>query len=360
MLSVINKAKETLSSQPTPSTHHIAAVLPSKGSPYTIQTLPTPTPGPSELLIEVRALALNPIDIYTRDLNFAISSFPAIGGFDIAGIVISTGSSVLSTAPQPGNRVAAFSHAFAAQGKPEYGAFQQRVLVPAVNAVTLPDSWSFNEGTLLPMAVTTTFAGWYAIDMPLNTSYTPADKQGILVWGASSSVGSFAVQIAKLMGFTVYATASAKHHAYIKTLGASKVFDYYDDNVVDDIVRAIKVDGVNVSVGYGAVIGSLAPSLEILKAMNPEEGARLAHAPRLDPDGPKAEEVEVKFVAGPTDAEERDAFMREVWWTWLQPRLHSGEVVPSPSIKVVQGGLEGLNKAIDVLKEGISATKIVI
>ena len=135
---------------------HLAAVLPSKGEPFEITNRPTPQPGPNELLIEVHAIALNPIDYYMRDFGFAIASYPAIPGSDIAGTVLSTGSAVASDAPKKGARVTAFAPCFFKQGAPDYGAFQKRVLVPAENAVELPESMSFSEATLLPMAAVTT------------------------------------------------------------------------------------------------------------------------------------------------------------------------------------------------------------
>ena len=61
------------------------------------------------------------------------------------------------------------------------------------------------------------------------------------------------VQSARLLGFTVYATASAKHHDYIKSLGASRVFDYRDSNVEGAIVQAAKEEGLIFQHGYDAV-----------------------------------------------------------------------------------------------------------
>ena len=114
-----------------------------------------------------------------------MASYPAVIGCDIAGIVISAGPSVPSDAPKPGTRVAAFASSFFMKDAPDYGAFQTHVLVPAVNAVALPQGGSFNEASLLPMAVVTTWAAWYSIGLPRNTVYTDADKQGIYLSGVA-------------------------------------------------------------------------------------------------------------------------------------------------------------------------------
>ena len=62
-------------------------------------------------------------------------------------------------------------------------------------------------------------------------AFKPEEKKGMLVWGGSSSVGSAAVQSAKLMGFTLYATSSPRHHELVKKLGVKEVFDYKKERV---------------------------------------------------------------------------------------------------------------------------------
>jgi NADPH:quinone reductase-like Zn-dependent oxidoreductase len=71
------------------------------------------------------------------------------------------------------------------------------------------------------MAVLTAWSGWYSIGVARDTKYTAADRQGMLVWGGASSVGSAAIQTAHMFGFTVYATASEKHHEYLKNFGGA-------------------------------------------------------------------------------------------------------------------------------------------
>lgn len=343
----------------TTSGQHIAAVLPSKGHALEVDLRPTPTPGPTDLLIEVKSIALNPIDYYMRDMGFVIASYPAIVGSDIAGVVVSAGDSVPFDAPKPGTRVAAFAPCFFTKGAPDYGAFQEKVLVPASNVTTLPESLSFNEASILPMAVVTAWSGWYSIGIPRDTKYTAADKKGMLVWGGASSVGSAAIQTAKLLGFTVYATASRKHHEYLKTLGAHKVFDYKDDDVADKIVKAVKADGVTLTTAYDAV-GQLQTCLDVLKELKGEGPSKLASAVPLREDSPKVEGVEVKFVMAPNGDEARSDHFHFVMGEWLKEKLESGEYKPSPKIQVVDGGLPGINDALDVLKGRVSGVKLVV
>jgi len=338
---------------------HLAAILPSMGADLEVQYRPTPTPGPGELLIEVRSIALNPIDVYQHAMGIFIAGYPAVLGSDVAGIVVSAGSSVPADAPKPGTRVAAFAPCFYQQGNPNYGAFQTRVLVPAENAVELPQKISFNEGSLLPMSTGTAWAAWYTIGVKRDTSYTPADKKGMLIWGGASSVGSAAVQIASKMGFSVYVTASEKHHGYMKTLGATRVFDYKNESVVENIVKAVKDDGVTIQSGFDAV-GQLKYSLEVLSQTKSDGIAKLASATPLSAESPKMEGVEVKFTAPPADEQERKESFHFIFGVFLKEKLVTGDFVPSPKIQVVEGGLKSVQKGLEILRGGVSGTKLVL
>ncbi|KKK21442.1 hypothetical protein P175DRAFT_0512856 [Aspergillus ochraceoroseus IBT 24754] len=332
------------SSTSTPG-EHLAVILPQKDAPMSISLRPTPEPGPNDILIEVKAIAVNIADYYQRDQGIPpIPQYPTVLGSDVAGIVVKVGSNVSADAPQPGARVTAFASAFFENGLPDYGAFHL----------------SFEEAAMLPMAVLTAWDGWYVIGIPHDTKYTPEDKKAMLVWGASSSVGSAALQSAKIMGFTVYTTASARHHEYLKQLGADRTFDYKDADVVAQIIQAARDDGVSLHNAYDAVAGSLEPTMEILKELKGDAVAKIAHAALLPPDAPTVEGIEAKFVYPPLDPVERQEYFHQTFRVWLTEKLASGQFIPSPHIQIMGGGLEGLNKALDALQEGVSGTKIVL
>ncbi|PPQ80253.1 hypothetical protein CVT25_003514 [Psilocybe cyanescens] len=348
-----------MSATSTSSGKHLAAILPSKGSPFEITHRPTPTPGPNEVLVAVKSVAINPIDSYQRYAGFVIDNYPAVIGSDVGGTIVSTGSAV-STDLKPGTRVSAFAPCFFKRGAPDYGAFQELVLIPAYKVTPLPDNISFNEASVLPVAVLTAWAGFNSIGLPLNTSYTPSDKKGILIWGGASSVGSAVVQIAKSLGFITYVTASAAHHEYLKTLGADKLFDYKLADVVDTIVNSAKEDGVKIQTGYDAVGRQLKEVLEVLAKAKGEGIAQLASAVPFTDKAPKADEVENIFVASPTDEAKPGEFAHFVFRTWLKEKLEKGEFIPSPKIRVVGKGLESLQTGLDEWEKGVSGVKIVV
>ena len=162
------------------------------------------------------------------------------------------------------------------------------------------------------------------------------------------------------MGFTVYTTARPQNHEYLKKLGADAVYDYEASDVVSQIIDTVKKDGVTLRTANCVVEGSLQPTLDVLKTTKGDAVAKVAHTPPLLPGAPTLDGAEIKFNLPPMDPAERSEHMYKCFHVWLQNGLKSGTVVPSPRVQVEAGGLEGLNKALDRLKAGVSGTKIVV
>ena len=267
------------------ATHHSAAILPQKGGPLSVEQRATPEPGPNEILINIKAVALNPVDHKQRNFGLPpIPQYPAVLGSDAAGIVAKVGAGVSGLAP--GTRVLAFASSFYQNGSPDHGAFQEYALAQSEGVIELPESLSFEQGAVFPLAVMTALSAWTTIGIPLDTRYTPQDKQAVLIWGGASSVGTFAIQSAKSLGFTVYATASPKHHQYLKDLGAHAVFDYNAASVVSQVVSRVKEDGVSLRTAHCVVVGSLQPTLDVLKKTKGDATASVAYSPPLPPNHP--------------------------------------------------------------------------
>jgi NADPH:quinone reductase-like Zn-dependent oxidoreductase len=348
---LLNNYKPTTKSSRNMSTHR-AAVSVTKGTPLEVRNVSTPNPGPNEVLISAKSVAVNPLDWKSRDFGYAVASHPAILGHDVSGTIAAVGSS--STFNQ-GTRVAAFAPAFFKK-QPEYGAFQEKVLVPAENVTPIPDSLGYNKAATTPMAVLTTFSACYTIGIPFDTKYLPSDKKGLLIWSAATSVGTAAVQIAKSMGFRVYATASPKHHSYIKSLGAAHVFDYNDPDVVSKLVSAAKNDSVTIQQGFHA-FGALKLQLEVIISFG---GGKIAKIDPPSPDDPKIEGVEMPFVLAPKEPEAFKQHFSYACNTWLKEKLEDGTFVPGPKTKVVGKGVESIDVGLDELRAGISGVKLVV
>ncbi|KAL2813941.1 chaperonin 10-like protein [Aspergillus cavernicola] len=338
---------------------HQAAVLVGPGQPFDLTNRPTPSPGPKDILIQAKAIALNPLDWVLSATGYGIESFPAVLGSDVAGFVVAVGAEVPADAPQPGARVVGMAPSFFFKGAPNYGAFQELVLVPYISVTPLPDFITFPEASSLPMAVQTAWAGWHTLGVPLGSHYSPADKKAVLIWGGSSSVGTAAIQTAKSLGLVVYATASPQHHDYLQQLGATKVFNYKADDVVQEIVATVQEDGVTLDIVFLAT-GSLQPSQDILAALNPSGGATLASAPLVAADAPQVEGVTVKFVMLPFDEQQQVAYVSRIFQEWLPESLDTGDFVPSPPVQILDGGLAAIQDGLTTVQQGVSGQKLVV
>jgi NADPH:quinone reductase-like Zn-dependent oxidoreductase len=369
---------------------HLAAVSIAKGEPFELQTRPTPKPGPGELLIAVKSVALNPADYHMRDRGLFIPSYPTVTGFDISGLVLEVGDDVPVGADdavpgpifRPGiTRVAAYAAAFWRSWGPDYGAFQERCLVPWQHAVPIPDEGiSWNQAATLPVAVEVPLNAWDAmgiarIGADASGGAQRSEKQkkeAILIWGASSSVGTMGVQSARLLRedrespfAAVYATAGASNHGYVGSLGADRVFDYKDPRVVDAIVSAAKEDGLVIRHCFLAT-GQLASCQAVLKTFveNDQGGenlkAKIASAPIVPPEAEVVTGLETIFVLPSENEEERLAQFRYWLGTWLGENLPKRTIRPSPEPRLVGKGLEYINAGLDMLLEGVSCVKLVV
>ena len=236
------------------------------------------------------------------------------------------------------------------------GAFQEYVLVDEGCCTKLPENVSFEEGSLLPMAVATSGV---AIFENLAVPTSGGQKGGFLVWGGASSVGSAAVQIAAAMGFDVFALASPQHHAYLKTLGAKFVFDYRSADVATEIFNAAKEAGIEIKLAYDAISesGTVQPCMEILDKFG---GGKLCIV-LLMPEGLETPaNVEVSRTLA---ARVATAWKEGGTWLfndWLEKALVDGSYKPSPGVQIVEGGLESMQKALNLHKKGVSGKKLVI
>ncbi|PWY88251.1 GroES-like protein [Aspergillus heteromorphus CBS 117.55] len=385
----------------TTPTHHLAAITPAKGAPFTLQTRITPKPGPDELLIAVKSVALNPADTIMRDEGLFIpdTQYPTVVGFDISGVVLEVGENVpigpiaittLTATPDknpspyfpPGTRIAAYSAFVWKSCSPDYGAFQERCLVPWQHAMPVPNHISWNEAATLPVAGAVALNAWDIMGIPrVGSAPDPAypssgsekpshKREALLIWGASSSVGSMGVQTARLLRedpassfAAVYATAGAANQMYVAELGADRVFDYNAPGVVESIVNAAREDELVVRCCFLAT-GEVGGCQGVVRAFVGEgEGmgmGKIASAPRIPVDVKEVEGVEVIFLMPSMEEGERKAQFRYWLGTAMRGGLGSGAIRPSPGVRVVGRGLAALNEGLDLLQRGVSCVKLVV
>lgn len=173
-----------------------------------------PSPIPTEVLVEVHAAGVNPVDWKTREGRGAAGASgppPFTLGWDVAGVVTELGRGVTIFAP--GDRVF---------GMPWFpraaGAYAEFVTAPSRQLARMPDGLSFEEAAALPLAALTS---WQAL---VDTAHV-SGGQTVLINGASGGVGHIALQVAKARGARVIGTARAVNHDFLRELGADACVD---------------------------------------------------------------------------------------------------------------------------------------
>lgn len=180
--------------------------------------LDAPSPGPHDLLVEVRAISVNPVDTKIRLGVTPENGAAKVLGWDAAGVVKAVGSAV--SLFQPGDRV------FYAGAIDRAGANSELHLVDERIVGAMPASLSFAEVAALPL---TAITAWELLFERLQIAEGSADQgQSLLIVGAAGGVGSILTQLARrLTGLTVIGTASRPEtQAWVRELGAHHVIDH--------------------------------------------------------------------------------------------------------------------------------------
>ena len=298
---------------------------------------PDPEPGPGEVLVDVKAGALNHLDVWTRGgLPGLDLELPHVPGSDMAGEVVSVGDRV--TRFSPGDRVALAAAVscgdceFCRHGEPSMcvdfeiigehrrGVHSELAAVPEDNLVPVPEGVPWEIAAAVPLVFQT---AWRM----LITRAGLREGETVLVLGASGGVGHAAVQIAANAGAEVFATASTEEKLeYARELGADHTIDYTEVDFAD-VVRD-KTDHAGVDVVVDHIAGETwGTSLRSLK-----KGGRLVTCGATGGFAPETPVTRIfgnqlqiigSTMAGPGEV---DDVLSLVWDGTFQPRIR--EVLP--------------------------------
>src|SRR6478609_11390760 len=225
-----------------------AYVLQHYGGPEgsVLMDVPAPAPGPRDILVEVRAAGLNPVDFKFRQGKLRAilrPKLPLVLGNELAGEVIAIGSDVKRF--RVGDRV------FARVAKDRAGAFAEQACVREDDAALMPRNLDFAAAAAVPLAGLTALQA-------LRDELAVKPGQKVFISGGAGGVGTFAIQIAKWLGAHVTTTASKRGEALVRSLGCDEVIDYTSQ----DISRA----GGRFDAGFDLIGGkTLEQMFEIMK-----------------------------------------------------------------------------------------------
>lgn len=240
-----------------------AVVFRQHGGPEVLDYCDAPDPRiqANEVLIEVKACALNHLDIWVRNGLPGIEiPLPHILGNDVSGVVLEVGE--LVTWVKPGDEVMVqpgvscghceaclsgrdnFCREYDIVGYRRDGGYAELVAVPGVNIIPKPAQLSWEEAAALPLVTVT---AWHM----LVTRAAVQPGENVLVHAAGSGVGSVAIQIAKLRGARVITTASTDEKlAHARELGADETINYTGDDWPKEVRRLTDRKGVDVVVEH--------------------------------------------------------------------------------------------------------------
>ncbi|GAA2717910.1 NAD(P)H-quinone oxidoreductase [Micromonospora olivasterospora] len=208
-----------------------AITIPEPGGPEALvwAEVPDPQPGPGEVVVDVRASAVNRADLLQRQGHYSpppgASPYP---GLECSGVISAIGPDVAGWAV--GQEVCALLAG---------GGYAERVAVPAGQLLPVPDGVGLVDAAALPEVACTVWSNVVRL-AGLATGET------LLVHGGGSGIGTFAVQLGTALGATVVVTARAAKHERLRELGAAHTIDYGEQDFVEELRRVTDGRGADV------------------------------------------------------------------------------------------------------------------
>ncbi|KAK7984437.1 hypothetical protein PG989_011839 [Apiospora arundinis] len=346
-----------------------AFILAADNSP--LQVGPGPdqsSPAADEVVIKVAAVAINPSEWMMKEFGYLPLKYPHVLGSDVAGTVVKIGEEVKRF--KAGDRV--LGHCLGLiYGGAKHGGFQNFTTLREVVTAPIPDGVRFEDAAVLPLGISTATAGLFD-DLKLRLPSVDGvnndtnRNEVVLIWGAASSMGSIAVQLAVAAGYHVITTASAKNHDYARGLvpdAARKhitVFDYQGGpNVAGAIIDHINQKGLKFVAAYDC-IGREESTLACAEIVHAFGGGLVPTV--LWP--PAAEslpaDVEARIVHGGSPGTVAGSRSAVVWQEYVPAALEEGALRMRPEPEIVGTGLDKIEGALNLHKAGVSAKKLVV
>ncbi|MGI9292821.1 MAG: NADP-dependent oxidoreductase [Pseudomonadales bacterium] len=207
------------------------------GDPEVLQVgeLPIPEPGADQVLVQVAAAAVNPIDRRLRAgelQEYITRTFPVVPGWDLAGRIVKLGENVNDW--QIGDEVIGLAFTWSIQ----HGTYAEYAPVDASSIAAKPASMSFYEAAALPLVSLT---AWQSLVEFGNLQA----GQTVLIQAGAGGLGSVAIPMAKHLGATVYTTAREVNFDYVRSLGADHVIDYSVSDY-ESVIREQEPEGLDI------------------------------------------------------------------------------------------------------------------
>jgi NADPH:quinone reductase-like Zn-dependent oxidoreductase len=238
---------------------------------------PTPEPQDNEVLVEVVATSVNPIDRRLRSgelQEYITRTFPVVPGWDLAGKIAKVGAKV--TDWQVGDEVLGLAFTWSIQ----HGSYAEYCPIDTASITEKPASISFEQAAALPLVSLT---AWQA----LSELGELKAGQSVFIQAGAGGVGSVAIPMAKHLGAKVYTTTSAKNHDYVKSLGADVIIDYNADDY-ESALRQHEPNGVDLVLEALLGNGTAEAAIRLTK-----DGGRVAY---MNNEPPEMDEIKLRNI----------------------------------------------------------------
>lgn len=343
---------------------NLAAVLPSPKSPLKVEQVGTYLPGPNEILVKNEIIAFSPFEYRLAKLAVRPLPYPTILSASFGGTVTAVGSNI--TKFKVGDKIAAastfatpFSNTEAGDLDRKYGSFQRFVIAREDTCSRIEDSMNLQNAASLVGNLCTIvglFTASAGLERPSLENDQVKKKGKVLIYGGSSSVGSFSVQYVSQAGYEVVTTSSLNHMDFVKRLGGSKVVDHRQAQsaLVKELVEQGPYDLVVDCISF-PITTSIAS-----KVLTSQGGGKLysllpAFGQDKLPEGIVREYKSWPAVLGEEKYAELLRWAFEIYF----PEAVKNKGFLGLSTEEVRGGLEAAEEALERLRVGVSGVKLI-
>ncbi len=299
-----------------------------------IGELPKPEPGADEVLVQVAAVGVNPIDRRLRNgelQSFFVREWPIVPGWDVAGRIVKVGAGVSGW--KIGDDIVGLAFTWTLH----HGTYAEYVPVKAASIARKPSKLSFTSAAALPLVSLT---AWESL-----AEYADVRPgQTVLIQAGAGGLGSVAISIAKHLRATVYTTAREHNFDYVRSRGADHIIDYTRSDYVS-VIREKEPEGVD------AVLESLTGDSIVAAAIRlVKTGGTVAYMNNEPPDMAEITErrIRTKFVHHRPDGASLARLMQ----------LYEAGSIPLPAIEVMP--LEAAVEAHRKSESGHTRGKLVL
>ncbi|KAJ6564890.1 chaperonin 10-like protein [Mycena vulgaris] len=343
---------------------NLALIVDAKPLFRTIKDRGVPTPGPEEILVRVEAAGLNPVDarIGNRDIPMW-PDMPTVPGAEASGVIVAIGNEVKGF--KVGDKVA-----FGTAGqKVDVSSYQQYSLAHSTIVTKLPPNISLEEGASIPVGLFTSYHALYSqppYGGGLVSAMSPGGRgkyagQPIVILGGAGATGHFALQLARLSGFSpIITTASLKHETFLKSLGATHVIDRSLPDT--EVVKAVAALAPTLSVVFDTISTQETVTLgfEILKESKKySKGSKtLLQIIPISVAEAESEGINIYMAWASSAWPQNNALSRELY-PQLEGLLADGTIKPM-KIEIVHGGLNALEEAFKTFDKVSGVKRVVL